>query len=286
MKPVGLAPFPKIGRIVMAMMSSFVAKKLDIFWRLPDSYCMDTVAPMTHTRRIAHTVRKRIDGADERVWRLDDFSDLPFMAVAQALSRLTKEGVIERLSKGVYFRARSTVFGSSKPNPSVVQKLASRRSTVFPSGVAAANMLGFSTQTASRGEIATSALSLPRKLVGKDTIIHARRPVAWRELSDRDAALLDFLRRRGSTSELTPKDTVKRLLSLLSDGGCFERLLKVADTEPPRVRALLGAIGEQLGRGKKSLERLRASLNPFSKFDFGALAGLPYARHWQASERR
>jgi hypothetical protein len=241
---------------------------------------------MTHTRRIAHTVRQRIDRADERVWRLDDFSDLPFMAVAQALSRLTKEGVIERLSKGVYFRGRSTVFGSSKPNPSVVQKLASRHSTVFPSGVAAANMLGFSTQAARRGEIATSALSLPRKLVGKDTIIHARRPAAWRELSEHDAALLDFLRRRGSTSELSPKHTVNRLLSLLSEEGCFERLLKVADTEPPRVRALLGAIGEQLGKGKKSLDRLRTSLNPFSKFDFGTLAGLPYARHWQASERR
>jgi hypothetical protein len=28
------------------------------------------------------------------------------------------------------------------------------------------------------------------------------------------------------------------------------------------------------------------SLNPFSQFDFGLLAGLRYARNWQARERR
>jgi hypothetical protein len=235
--------------------------------------------------QVAQTVRRRIDRGGERVWRLDDFANLPFMAVAQALSRLAKEGVIERLSKGVYFRGRTTAFGRSKPNPSTVQKLASRRSTVFPAGVTAANALGFSTQTARHGEIATSALSLPRKLVGKDTVIHTRRPESWRGLSTGDAALLDFLRRRGSTSELAPDQTIKRLMSILSAGGGFERLLRVAATEPPRVRAMLGALGEQLGASPKTLDRLRSSLNPFSRFDFGALAGLTYAANWQAKER-
>jgi hypothetical protein len=245
---------------------------------------MHTDASNIYPGQVAHTVRQRINRGGERVWRLDDFSDMPFMAVAKALSRLAKQGAIERLSKGVYFRGRNTTFGKSKPNSSAVQKLASRRSTVFPAGIAAANALGFSTQTTRHGEISTSALSLPRKLVGKDTIIHTRRPAAWRELSDRDAALLDFLRRRGSTSELSPEETVKRLLSILSKDACLERLLKVAASEPPRVRAMLGAIAEQLGKSPKSLDRLHDSLNPFSRFDFGALTGLTHARRWQAQE--
>ena len=140
-------------------------------------------------------VRQQIERGGERLWRLDDFRNLPFEAVAQALSRLTRQGRLERLSKGVYYSTRQTAFGKSRPNPAAIQKLASRRKGVFPAGIAAANLLGFTTQTARRSEISTSALSLPRKLVGTDTVIHTRRPEAWAGLSQSDAALLDFLRR-------------------------------------------------------------------------------------------
>jgi hypothetical protein len=242
--------------------------------------------PQANPRPITGLVRQRIERSGERLWRLEDFRDLPFAAVAQALSRMTRQGALERLSKGVYYHTRETAFGKSRPNPAAIQKLAAHGKTVFPSGLAAANLLGFTTQTARQGEVATSALSLPRKLIGSDTVIHTRRPEAWASLSETDAALLDFLRSGGATSELSPEETVRRTLKLLSDQGCFERLLKVADSEPPRVRAILGATGEQLGKTSPALQRLRASLNPFSRFDFGLLAGLRQARHWQAKERR
>jgi hypothetical protein len=90
-------------------------------------------------------VRQQIERGGERLWRL------------------------ERLSKGVYYSTRQTTFGKSRPNPAAIQRLVSRRKSVFPSGIAAANLLGFTTQTASRSEVSTSALSLPRKLVGSDT---------------------------------------------------------------------------------------------------------------------
>jgi hypothetical protein len=231
-------------------------------------------------------VRRQIEGGGERLWNLEDFRDLPFAAVAQALSRLTRKGRLERLSKGVYYSARDTAFGKSRPNPAAIQKLASRRKTVFPSGIAAANLLGFTTQTARQNEVSTSALSLPRKLVGTDTVIHTRRPEAWTVLSESDAALLDFLRRAGRTSELSPEETIRRTITLFSEKGRFERLLRVAASEPPRVRAMIGAIGRQLGKNRAALRRLRDSLNPFSRFDFGLLAGLQHARDWQAKERR
>jgi len=227
-------------------------------------------------------VRRRIQGSGERLWRLEDFRDLPFSAVAQSLSRLTREGLLERLSKGVYYSARSTTFGKSLPNPAAIQKLASRRKTVFPSGIAAANLLGFTTQTGRRSEVSTSALSLPRKLIGSETVVHTRRPEAWASLSEADAALLDFLRRGGRTSELSPTETIARTVALLSERGRFDRLFRVADSEPPRVRAILGAIGEQIGKKPATIRRLRASLNPFSKYDFGLLDGLPAAKLWQA----
>lgn len=244
-------------------------------------------APSTARQRdIAALVRQRIERAGERLWRFEDFCDLPFTAVAQALSRLTRSGQLERLSKGTYYRSRKTSFGKSRPNPAAIRQLALRQKSLFPSGVAAANLLGFTTQNPQRIELATSRLSLPRKLVGSDAIIHARRPEAWSSLSQADAALLDFLRHGGRTGELSPDDTVRRIMKLLSEPGRLERLLKVANTEPPRVRAILGALGEQLGSIDKRIGRLRASLNPLSRFDFGLLAGLPNARSWQARERR
>jgi len=229
-------------------MSSFIAKKLDMFFE--ETQTLMVKKHPTQTRRygrVMAVIRRRIEAEGERLWRLEDFADLPFTAVAQALSRLTRDGRLERLSKGVYYSTRQTTFGKSRPNPAAMQKLASRRKSVFPSGISAANLLGFTTQTARKGEVATSALSLPRKLVG-ETIVHTRRPEAWAGLSDTDAALLDFLRRAGRTSELSPEETIRRTISLLSEDGHFRTLRQNCADRAPRVRAMLGAIGQQMGK--------------------------------------
>ncbi len=209
--------------------------------------------PSNTSRTVTRSIREKIARGGERLWKLEDFADLPFTAVAQALSRLARAGEIERLSKGVYYRSRPTAFGKSRPNPADIRRLASRRKSMFPAGTAAANLLGFSTQNAKRPELATSALSLPRKLVGPESVIHTRRPEAWATLSESDAALLDFLRRAGKPSELSPDDTVRKTLALMREKARLARLLKAADSEPPRVRAMLGAIGEQIGIGKTAL---------------------------------
>ena len=237
-------------------------------------------------RPVVQVIRKRIEAGGERVWRFSDFPNAPVAAVAQALSRLARDGTLQRLSKGVYYRARSTALGPSRPDPVAIRKLAADRTTMFPAGIAAANLLGFTTQAAGRNEVATTAGSLPRKLAGRDTVIHTRRPEAWKRLSEHDAALLDFLRRGGKTTELSEEETISRTLRLLKEPGRYERLLRVAASEPPRVRAMLGAIGDEIGTSPATLRRLRASLNPLSRFDFGVLTGLPSARRWQAKESR
>jgi hypothetical protein len=236
--------------------------------------------------KTAETVRRRIEASGERVWRMADFEGMPFMAVAQALSRLARQGVIQRLGKGMYYRSRPTAFGASRPNSAQVRSLPMRRKGVFPVGIGAANLLGFTTQNPARIELATNGLSLPRLIVGKETIIHTRRPESWRALSEADAALLDFLRNRGAASELSPEETVDKLLEYFREPGRFERLLKISPSEPPRVRAMLGAIGQQLAQPENRLSGLRKDLNPLSRFDFGSLAVLKHAREWQAKERK
>jgi hypothetical protein len=260
------------------LQSCFFAALLDICTKLDDK----ARVPSKRDSKTAATVRHRVEQGGERLWRLQDFQDLPFAAVAQALSRMARAGELRRLSRGVYFRARQTAFGKSLPNPADLQELAATKAPIFPAGIAGASLLGFTTQTPRHAEVATTANSLPKALLGKHTIVHTRRPAAWSKLDREDAALLDFLRRSGRTSELSPAETARRSLELLAVKGRLARLVGVAATEPPRVRAMLGALAELAGADASTLQRLRRSLHPLSRFDFGMLAALSTADAWQA----
>ena len=230
------------------------------------------------------TIAARIEAGGERIWRMTDFGDLPAAAAAQALSRLTKAGSIQRLSKGTYYRARESKFGKTRPNPKAMQDIATKSRALFPAGATAANQLGFTTQLASQPELSTSVSSVQRKLLEPDTIIHTHRPDAWKRLASDEAALLEFIRRGGRDSELSPEQTIARLSHLISKPKTLRKLLDAASSEPPRVRAILGALGEKIGADKKDLARLRRSLNPLSKFNFGIFSVLPTAKEWQAKD--
>ena len=170
--------------------------------------------------------------------------------------------------------------------PSNISKRAADQNQWVVTSISAANLLGFTTQNPGRIEVSTDGPSLPRLIVGKDTVIHTRRPESWRQLFQEDAAFLDFLRNHGANSELSPEETASRLLRLANEKGRLSRLLKVADAEPPRVRAMLGAIAEQLGTPASKLAVIRRSLNPLSRFDFGILSALKHSRKWQAKDRK
>lgn len=241
-----------------------------------------TSAGRTWKNSAAGNVRKTIERERKAYWRQGDFPDLPPGAASQALSRLAREGVLQRVSKGIYYFARPTVFGKSLPSPAAIQRIRGQGKRIFPAGVHAANLLGFTTQNVPNGEYATSANSLPTALTGKRATVHTRRPSQWNGLSDLEASILDILRQRARTSELPSDETIRRLLRLLDEEDRYEHLVQIADSEPPRVRAMLGAIGEELRKASETVQFLRDNLNPLSRFDFGALRELRYADRWQA----
>lgn len=171
------------------------------------------------------------------------------------------------------------MFGKSQPSRDAVlaRRLTQR---LLPAGLTAANLLGFTTQNPARREYATIASAVA---FGDDTLhVTTRRPQTWERLLPEDAALLDFLRGRGSHSDLSEEETKARLLTLLHEPERFRRLVAVAPSEPPRVRAILGAIGQELGMPPALLSELKGNLHQRSRFDFGALRVLKHAREWQA----
>lgn len=227
----------------------------------------------------AAQVRRRVLAGGERFWRHEDFAGLSPSGVATALSRLVRDRELQRVRKGVYFRPRPTVIGPSIPGATAAIA-SSLRNPVHPAGLSAANLLGLSTQNPARVEYATPASDPPTALAGSQ--VNTRRPRARTTLTAEEGALLELLRDRAETSDLPPAETAQRLQQLLSERERFARLARAATEEPPRVRAMLGALGELAGAEERQVRKLRESLNPLSRFDFGPLSVLPNARSWQA----
>lgn len=227
----------------------------------------------------AGLVRRRVEKGGARFWRYSDFRDLPPSAVATALSRLAREDALQRVAKGLYYRSEPTAFGRSRPAASAAAAQ-TLRAPLHPSGLTAANLLGLSTQNPARAEYATPAPASPRAL--RDAVVHTRRPSQRARLSAEDGAILETLRERAAFSDLSPERTAQRLLALMDDEPRFRLLVGAAVAEPPRVRAMLGAFGQELKMPARLLDRLRRSLNPLSRFDFGRLSCLRHAREWQA----
>lgn len=237
--------------------------------------------PRTKSRAsAARVVRERVEQGGARYWKHSDFDDLPPSAVATALSRLSRDGELQRVGKGVYYRPAPTSFGMSVPGASATtaQLLPI---PVHPAGLSAANLLGLSTQNPRRPEYATPAPAPPTAL--RDARVHTGRPAQRAALSAEDGAILEVLRERARSSDLSSEETVERLKRLLGEPGRFARIADVAVTEPPRVRAMLGALGQEAGVSDELLASLRQSLNPLSRFDFGQLRSLRHAREWQAA---
>jgi len=234
---------------------------------------------MKTKKSTASKVRERVQKGGPRLWSYSDFDDLPWSAVAATLSRLQRAGEIRQVRKGVYYKGEDTPFGPSRPSETSVAAR-SLHATVHPAGLSAANALGLTTQNPARAEFATTSSAAPSAL--RNSRMHVRRPSQRASLSAEEGAILETLRTRATSSDLPPEETKQRLLQLASKEGAYRRLAGAATAEPPRVRAMLGAIGQELGMPTKATSALRASLNPLSRFDFGVLRTLRFARKWQA----
>lgn len=93
------------------------------------------------------------------------------------LKRLADKGLIERFQKGVYYRARQTVFGKARPSKELIEaQLLTRRGDEvigYETGFSLMNKLGLTTLVPKKREIATNAY---RKNID-DRFIIVRKPV-------------------------------------------------------------------------------------------------------------
>ncbi len=235
------------------------------------------------TASIAHKIRRKIKrGGGDKLWTYSDFSSMPVNAVAATLSRLAKDGMIERVRKGVYYVPKRTRFGNTSADPIEVAKAVfqSRGIKWRMSGLPMFNKLGLTTQVS----------GIPSFDIDKDTRSvrignrHRIRVAGGRhveDMSSEERAVLDALRRIKSIPDTTPTRSISTIVEIFkSDRLDYARLTKFAKHEPPRVRALVGMIGTMLGRSNDELATLRGSLNPVTTYKLDISERLPEAKDW------
>ena len=121
---------------------------------------------------VEHKIRSKITFAKYgRAFFVSSFPQFDVEYVTKLLAQFEKEGLITRIAKGVYVKAKRTRFGVVYPSAfELVKEIAKRdKAIVFPTGETAANRLGFSTQVPMNACFMTSGT--PRKLkLGNRTV--------------------------------------------------------------------------------------------------------------------
>ena len=98
---------------------------------------------------VLQQIRKRITRSMfGEIFFVSSFPQYDVEYVTKLLAIFEKEGLVTRIAKGVYVKARKTRFGILYPSAyELVKEIAKRdKAKVIPTGATAANRLGFSTQ--------------------------------------------------------------------------------------------------------------------------------------------
>lgn len=130
----------------------FMWKIQYFFLNLCRKICKDSALIMvkisnkvTDIERVRREITRGKYGA---IFTTSSFRGLTANYATKLLSLYETEGLLVRISKGVYLKARRTRFGVSYPSiDEIVSQIAKRdKAKILPSGAAAANMLGLSEQ--------------------------------------------------------------------------------------------------------------------------------------------
>jgi len=214
-----------------------------------------------------------------------DIAKSDYLTAAKALERLQKEGLIKKVSKGVFYKPKSTIFGDLKPDYTELLRpylFENGKRVAYETGTSLYNRLGLTTQMAFRIKIASRSkrIQINREGLKADSV---KSYVEVTNSNYKILGLLDAFKDIKKIPDCTVKQAVIRLSSVVKDLNVrqIESLQKYAMQYPPRVRALVGALIEDMGFKTKSLKILKDSLNPLTTINLGVdKEVLPTKTNW------
>jgi hypothetical protein len=192
-----------------------------------------------------------------------------FASAAKALERLQKKGVVNRVSKGRFYKPKMTVFGWKRPNESELLKpylYQKGQRIAYITGTRLYNQLGLTTQVSFDIQIASRF----RRNLSGISFMEVRSVKSYADVSEDNYQMLGFLDAMKDLKQIPDLDMRSaltifktRIKALSSERQ--SQMITYALLYPPRVRAILGAILEYI-QSNVDLNPLKESLNPFTKF--------------------
>lgn len=196
-----------------------------------------------------------------------------YVAAAKTLGRLQKTGLIKKISKGIFYKPEQTVFGDLKPDYQEQLRpylFENGKRIAYETGVSLYRRLGLTTQMAFRIKIASRG----KRIDINRSSLKATGVKSYAEVTEKNyevLGLLDAFKDIKRIPDTSVAQSVKRLSAILKelDKKQTEILVKYAFLYPPRVRALVGAILQNIGNKSQELDKLKQSLNPLSIIKLG-----------------
>ncbi len=188
----------------------------------------------------------------------------------QALNRMLKAGELAKLSKGRFYKPRRTQFGLLKPSAYQISKeflIRNGKLIGYVTGISAFNALGLTTQISSFIQIGTNKY---RQSVNREgyTISFVVQPNIITKKNIEILRILDAIRFIREIPGTTPNEACLRIIEIVRelDNEKKQLLVKCALKYTNYVRALCGAILEEIGCSNNLFMTLKKSLNGVTEY--------------------
>lgn len=238
---------------------------------------------MTLAAQIRNKIKKLPEGKSFGYANLG-IAKTDYQNAAKVLERMQKNGAIKKLSKGVFYKPEKTVFGELQPDYSEQLRpylFENGKRIAYETGTSLYNRLGLTTQMAFRIKIA----SQNKRISINRGALKARAVKSYTAVTDDNYELLGLLDVLKDIKHI-PDCSVVKAVQIMSDKFkkletiTLKKVIQYALYYPPRVRALLGAILENINNNI-DCRKLKESINPLTTFELGLKeSDLPTIKKW------
>lgn len=209
----------------------------------------------------------------ENIFTIDDLQ-LPsewWENVRVKLGRMVNRGLLKKVGKGRYYRPFTTIFGTNAPvQEEMVKDLLEKdgKQIGYLTGYNRWNQMGLTSQISNTIQIGTN---IPKRNTkrGIYSIKFLTQPNEISKENIKYLIILDAINNIKKIPDTSIEESVARLSMILK--GLTEKeieiLILLAQKYPPSLRALLGAMLEEIGLGKYT-DVLYCSLNPLTTYKY------------------
>ncbi len=225
---------------------------------------------MKVAEKIENKINRMPDGTTFKYQQLN-ISATEYSAAAKAIERLIKKGKIKRITTGVFYKPRESVFGKLLPPETEIIKpylYDQGKRIAYITGTALYNNMGLTTQIPNIIKIASRS----KRIYINSGSIKAMPVKSYIDVTDDNYYLLEILDALKDFTKIPDLDKRSGILFLLNKlkellQNEVNSLIKYALKYPPRVKAFLGALLNKITGKENNI--LKQSLNPLTTYDLG-----------------